>query len=328
MTKQNIFLSIIVPVYNAENKISFLIDSIINQIVSYNYELLLINDGSTDNTLDILEKYTRENKNIIVKSQKNEGAPAARNTGLKIAKGDYIYFVDADDKLDKKILEKIKYYLKEYDPDILIGGFHIFRNDEIIQTVSYRKEMITRAQEKYFKLINESPIPGNKVFSNEFLKNSNLTFFDTKIGQDLNFYLKALASAEKVLLINENMYEYYEWEGSISRTFTAKILDIIKSVEDAENYIVNNNPEMKLNKMFDAMKFKHYYQQYSKIPFISDKEERELVNSELKKEILKFKFAELFTSFDSKTLQKAKLKLKFSGIHKSRIYSSIAKRYL
>ena len=99
-------LSIIIPAYNTEKYIKQCIDSVIN-IRNIENEIIVVNDGSTDRTKDILKEYTENNDRIKVITQENQGASAARNTGIKASKGDYIYFLDSDDWIDTVSFEKI-----------------------------------------------------------------------------------------------------------------------------------------------------------------------------------------------------------------------------
>lgn len=113
-------LSYIVPVYNCENYISQCIDSLYNQNLNTNeFEVIIINDGSTDNSENIILKYTKINKNIIYQKQKNQGLSVTRNVGMSIAKGEYIQFVDSDDYLEPETMDKILSAAIENNLDIL-----------------------------------------------------------------------------------------------------------------------------------------------------------------------------------------------------------------
>lgn len=113
-------LSIIIPVYNVEKYISICLDSLLNQNLNHaDYEIIIINDGSTDSSLQIANTYKLNHSNISIHSQKNSGVGAARNKGVSIAKGDYIYFIDPDDYLASDVLNELIGIAKEYDLDIL-----------------------------------------------------------------------------------------------------------------------------------------------------------------------------------------------------------------
>ena len=112
-------LSIIVPIYNVEKYLSRCIESILNQTFK-DFELILVNDGSTDNCKEICEKYKRMDSRIIVANKKNGGLSSARNLGIDISKGDYIGFVDSDDFIDVHMYEILLNTINAYDSDIVI----------------------------------------------------------------------------------------------------------------------------------------------------------------------------------------------------------------
>lgn len=137
-------VSIIVPVYNVEEYLVKCLDSLVNQTLK-EIEIICINDGSTDNSLEILNTYAQKDSRITIIDKKNEGVSAARNTGLNISKGEYIMFVDSDDYLElpnvffkeEDVVEKIKYYVEnnfELEPD----------NKEKYNKFFYTKENIRR----------------------------------------------------------------------------------------------------------------------------------------------------------------------------------------
>ena len=99
-------VSVIVPVFNSENYLEKCLDSILSQTLN-DIELILINDGSTDNSLSIIKNYSRKYSNIIYKSKKNEGQAIARNIGIEMATGEFICFVDSDDYIENTMLEKL-----------------------------------------------------------------------------------------------------------------------------------------------------------------------------------------------------------------------------
>lgn len=118
-SNDNIDLSIIIPVYNSEKYLSTCIESIIKQDTQYKFEILAINDGSTDKSLDILEKYAKKHDFIRIINQENKGISGARNTGINNAKGKYIGFIDNDDKIRKDYIEKLLNRAYENNADIV-----------------------------------------------------------------------------------------------------------------------------------------------------------------------------------------------------------------
>ncbi len=124
-------VSIIVPIYNSEKNLDRCVNSILRQ--SYkNLELILINDGSTDSSLDICNNFRKLNENIIVIDQKNMGVSAARNIGLRYATGDLIQFVDSDDYIDSDMTESLVNCIRENNADLVICGYKSIFQDRVV----------------------------------------------------------------------------------------------------------------------------------------------------------------------------------------------------
>ena len=140
-------LSIIIPCYNVEKYIEECLESVCNDLDA-DIEVICVNDGSTDGTLDILEQWKQKDARVIVINQENKGVSVARNQGLHIAKGKFIYFLDSDDKVkDVAILEKCCEKMQEDQLDILIGaGRSFFETEEFYKKYSYyEKKLSNRA---------------------------------------------------------------------------------------------------------------------------------------------------------------------------------------
>ena len=120
-------VSIIIPVYNVEKYLKKCLDSVINQTLK-DIEIICIDDGSTDSSYTILNEYAQKDNRFVILKQKNNGAGAARNKGIEIAKGEYLYFLDSDDFVDITLLEKAHTKIKENDCDICIFK-NYFYND-------------------------------------------------------------------------------------------------------------------------------------------------------------------------------------------------------
>ena len=114
-------ISIIIPVYNVQDYLAMCLDSVCYQSMK-DIEIICVNDGSTDNSLAVLHAYKRRDKRIIIIDKENEGSGVARNTGLKIARGEYVYFVDGDDWLEQDVLLKTSKKADETNADIVIFG--------------------------------------------------------------------------------------------------------------------------------------------------------------------------------------------------------------
>jgi glycosyltransferase involved in cell wall biosynthesis len=219
-------VSIIMPVYNAEKFLPRSIESVIHQ--SYRpIELILVNDGSTDSSEAICRKYALEDHRIKVLSQKNKGPAAARNTGVRQASGDFVFFLDADDFLPEKALEILIAKHLEYQPDIVLGNFSKLVNDQelIRQTVSFQID--EGPFDKPLKELSPQDIlayarhflkhPSNHLISYCWARLYKLSVIrnhgivadeDMRLFEDLVFNLEYLKHAQKMIFVNEPVYTY------------------------------------------------------------------------------------------------------------------------
>lgn len=208
-------VSVIVPVYNVEKYVSKCLDSLINQTLR-NIEIICINDGSTDNSLKILEEYAQKDSRIIVINQENQGVGAARNRGLEIAKGDYLGFCDPDDWVDNDFFEKLYAASDNASIDIVKG------NSDIVY--SNGKVKHTEEQLRISKEIENSPIPYNSfcqswfsaIYKNQLIKDYNINFPNTKYWEDVAFLQKILFISNSFKLVSDTFYHYFKREGSLT----------------------------------------------------------------------------------------------------------------
>ena len=236
-------ISVIIPVYNAEKWLERLIESIKSQTIFKKLEFVFVNDGSTDNSLNILSSINEPNIKII--SQENSGVSAARNNGIKNSTGEYIAFIDADDYIDNDFFEK---YLEkiENDYDLIVTGYIAeYENEDNI--VKKNSEKIIINKNEIIKMFLDGKIDPNcwnKLFKKEYLLNS---LFDEKmaIGEDKDMLFRYLIQCNSVYLNNYAKYHYYINNASAMRKkFNVKSLDTLKNSEERVEYIKNYYPEL------------------------------------------------------------------------------------
>lgn len=200
-------VSVIIPVYNASNYIGQCIESVLRQTYK-NFELILINDGSKDDSLDIIYKYAKKDKRICIVHQKNMGVAKTRNKGIKIANGDYITFVDNDDSIDEDYLEK--FVSNSNDCDIIIGGY---KRVDMHKKVLMRLVLKNTDWSKYTFIT-----PWGRFFKRDFLIKNKIQFFSYPIGEDVFFNLKAYSLTKKIKIIPYVGYNWLYNDNSISNT--------------------------------------------------------------------------------------------------------------
>ena len=205
-------VSIIVPVYNIEQYLQECIESILNQVYE-NYEVILINDGSTDNSLQICNELSKNNKNIKVLDKANSGPSSARNEGIKVAKGKYISFIDGDDMISEYMIEKMVSLAEFNQADVVICGYETFPNGKKSYFNYYSDKPLTPYEFiKYNKKIHSHGdlcFSWRYVYKKELIDSKNIKFNeDIKIGEDVIFNLEVIMESNRICTINDTLYYY------------------------------------------------------------------------------------------------------------------------
>lgn len=218
----NPLFSIIVPVYNVECYIATCIESILCQTM-VDFELLLVDDGSTDNSSNICEEYARKDNRIKVLHQDNRGVSCARNLGLEKTEGKYICFIDADDWVEPNYLDVISKQIADYD--ILFIGFYFEYEDGSSVQVSIGNLEARQVKSKEECMVRlKSNVTGynifgytwNKVFKANVIKENKITFMNSvKFGEDELFTLVCCLCAHSLKVISTPVYHYRQREGSL-----------------------------------------------------------------------------------------------------------------
>ncbi len=207
-------ISVIIPVYNVEKYLEECLDSVINQTLT-DIEVICVNDGSTDNSLNILKKYEKKDKRITVITQKNLYAGVARNNGFAISKGEYVHFFDSDDILsDNKVYEDVYNKLKEVNfPDVIHGFADRFDNKTLKQIDE--KDNYKNTNKSFFidkndidSLLKLSVVPWLSFFKSDFIRKNNITFPNLKCSNDVFFFFKSIFSLDTIYLYNRKFVNY------------------------------------------------------------------------------------------------------------------------
>lgn len=215
-------VSVIVPVYKTEKYLKKCLDSICNQ--SYKkLEIICVNDGSPDNSADILREYAAKDSRIIVVTRENGGLSAARNRGLEIAQGDYITGVDSDDYLDTDIYHKIFKNLHS-TPDIICYGTHVVNEkDEELSSSSFDFEYAGTYKFCNDLLFTTNVCFWNKLYKRELIQQLELKFPEGLLFEDTAWFYTCAAGAKNIHFSKEKGYFYVQREGSITNTSKKKI---------------------------------------------------------------------------------------------------------
>lgn len=254
-------ISVIVPVYKVESCLQFCINSILNQ--SYNdFELILVDDGSPDSCGKICDENAKADKRITVIHKDNGGLSSARNAGLKIAKGEYLSFVDSDDLIHPQMLETLIKTAIQEDAELVSTRYIQFDNydfafddiDSITIKTLNRSQFIDNLYPDHFENIGVSA--WGKLYKRELF--SEIQYPEGKIYEDLHIYLKLLCQCNRVVIVKPDMYYYNIDSSSITRSDYLKYNrndEFIVRLEHADYFRELKNKEQEQYAINDYLTF-------------------------------------------------------------------------
>lgn len=241
---KNELVSIIVPVYNVEKYISECIESIINQTYK-NLEIILVNDGSTDNSLKICNTYKDKDDRILIIDKRNGGLSDARNYGINIARGKYFCFIDSDDYVDEKYVELLYKAIKENNVDLALCNIVSVNDDKIaLEKFTYDNSYIKSGKEILNDYYNghhvEDIVAWNKMYSRELF--NEYRYNVGKIHEDEFLTYKILYNLDKVAIVGIELYNYRKNNASIvNKKFNIKRLDMLEAFEERLEFFKEKN---------------------------------------------------------------------------------------
>lgn len=249
-------ISIIVPVYNSEEYLEKCIESILNQTFK-SFELILVNDGSTDSSKEICDKYRDMDKRVITIHKQNEGQASARNYGLEIAQGEYIGFVDSDDWIEINMFEVLYNACIKEDADISIMGLR-----ELNESKTYYFEYIPKSIE--LNEILKRAYPWNKLFKRSLFINHELKFTSGRYYEDLELIPKLFIESKKNAIVSKIGYNYLKRSDSTTNTKDKKILDLLWAYTEIKKYLISKNYYRQYEEEFKKS-IKYLYSFYANI---------------------------------------------------------------
>ena len=299
-------LSLIVPVYNVEKYLDKCLSSLVNQTLK-DIEIIVVNDGSPDNSQSIIDKYVKKYPNIVFSyKKKNGGLSSARNYGIKKAKGEYIGFVDSDDYVDLNLFESMYNEAKKENADVVGCQVKFDYKDrsnynEINKTIFNKS--IVESPDILLEIKSYAP---NKIYKRDFWNNNKFEF-PNQFFEDSALIYNVLVSANKVCCIFDAFYHYNRTnETSITRIVDNRMYDIFKSCDSILNYYKNNNSYEIIKDKVDYICIKHIiYRIKTYINANETKKLKEFINyshNYLDKNIPNWRKSNLNSSSDSKSI--------------------------
>ena len=250
-------VSIIIPAYNAEKYIEQCVKSVINQTYKH-LEIIIVNDGSKDNTLDILEKLKSTDERIVLINQMNKGLPAARNTGLKKCSGDFIFFLDSDDWIERECIEILIEIEKENEVDIVFFDYFKSFNDREIEHHIYGKNFkYCNEQTNEFLLWDMRTITAwGKLYSKECIGTS---LYDEKMktAEDVDFNYRVYKNVKTVFFTKKCLLHYRILEQSAIHGYDANVKNKFQyPLSKIASYMkTNNERDLKAYYSFAAISY-------------------------------------------------------------------------
>ncbi|MGN0316878.1 MAG: glycosyltransferase family 2 protein [Lachnospira sp.] len=259
-------VSVIVPIYNAEDTLDYCVKSILSQTFE-DYELILIDDGSTDNSGNKCDDYQNENDRVRVFHKKNGGVSSARNFGIEQAVGDYIMFVDSDDYIEKRYLEYLVNF-KNQNKQIdniwchfkTVSNHNQFVDSEISSKEGYEMASIKEIMDLHERWLDAAPYC--KLFDRSIIIDNGITFpTDLSLGEDLIFNFNYLDKTNgKIAILNNTLYYYYIGdELSLSNRYYPDMFSIYKRLNKIMyDYLIKwDCPQSQITKLFNASFYKY-----------------------------------------------------------------------
>lgn len=286
-------ISVIIPVYNSENELARCLDSVINQTYK-NIEIILINDGSADNSLEICKEYEVRYENIQVLSQTNQGQSAARNRGIEKATGDLIGFVDSDDIIHPEMYEYLYDLLTNHQADISsvqvetvnhvnemsIDVDSVIPNVEIVEKnqllVDYMYDGLNKKAGQYSA--------GRKLFKKRTI--DGVRFLEGRINEDILFNYEVLEKAHRLVKSERVMYYYFQdSDSTMRRTFSEKELDLLY-ICDVLIDKAKKEKDAELIELAETKKARSYFSLLAKIAYFGTNIPKERL-SEVKRKLIR-----------------------------------------
>lgn len=260
--------SFIIPAYNIQAYISECIESVLRQKTN-DFEIVIVDDGSTDKTADIADEYAKKYKNIKVIHQTNKGNAAAKNRGMREASGTWILFVDGDDILCDDCIAHIEKKIEDMrEDDILIFNYsYLYEDESVVPEIGFDELAMKCNHEKYKYLLMPTILWG-KVFSRRFLLGNKIILPEGKIYEDLAVLFIWLPLVNRIYSVNESLYLYRQHNQSTTKNKDIdKMMNILDAIEHQYICLNNNGSYDSLRQRFEAYAITHIIAEF--VPEIS-----------------------------------------------------------
>ena len=296
-------ISVIIPVYNTEKYLKRCLDSIIRQNFQ-DIEIIIVNDSSTDNSLEIIKEYLKQDDRIIlINKEKNEGLSAARNSGIKIAKGEYILHIDSDDWIEQNYFKDMYEFAEKNKADIVISDFYKDFNNGNIEYIQDQigfksSELFKEETIKKIFLLEGYNAVWNKLIKIKLYRENKIKHpAGIALGEDLAVIPKLIYYSQKIVKLNKSYYHYIQNPLSITKKYNKnKIYEIYEVLKINEEFFKNK----KINLPIELLKINHLTTWIFQTNYdFNDKKYKQILNE----------YLDLLKKIEIKKLRNIKLKI-------------------
>ena len=234
-------VSVIVPVYNVEAFLEKCLSSIINQTL-LGIEIIIVNDGSTDQSYEIIKRFAEKDSRIVVINQENQGLSGARNSGIQVAKGEFLAFIDSDDYVKKELMEEVYRDIVKQNADIAVYGYDKINKDGLIVATTNFGDNIFEHEEAFQSILSLSisPVAWNKMYKKSIFIECNIYYPLRKIHEDIGTTYKLFWNAKKIISTSKSYYNWLIRDGSITSKVTYKHINDLFDLFDEKKYFLKN----------------------------------------------------------------------------------------
>lgn len=240
-------ISVIIPIYNVAQYLSQCVESVLSQLYK-ELEVILVDDGSTDDCPNLCDDYEEKNPRVRVIHKKNGGLSDARNAGMKVATGDWIYFVDSDDWVAQDAILKLYHFAVDNHCDVVQGGLYYAYQDHLLYRKASKKEQkrtILERNDAMRELIVNDRVKNfawGKLYKTDLIR--DLFFPVGKYFEDSFWQHLAMDRVERYGIVDEPLYFYRQREDSISGTPSNRLNDLLEGNRERMNFIREKYPEL------------------------------------------------------------------------------------
>ncbi|MYL47793.1 glycosyltransferase, partial [Virgibacillus halodenitrificans] len=237
-------VSVIIPVYNAASYLNDCLVSVLKQTYN-NLEVIIINDGSTDNSVDTIKSYVEKDKRFKIFNQPNKGLGYTRNRGVKLSKGEYLFFLDADDIIPEDAISMLAKAIETNNSSFATGKVVRFNSKRRyipprhLEYSLYKNSMLTNITQSP-QLLQDS-IACNKLWKKSFIEENKLTFLEGKLYEDLNFTLKAYVLANKIEVLDKIVYFWRVREDENKSSITQNQMELKNTLDRLNALLLNRD---------------------------------------------------------------------------------------